>query len=107
MILRIHPNLKLVCGALLVHDLLTISGPNVIVFFMIIKEYYRFKHSQNRISPDRLSSFLLPRCLNSIFMFHPQLTTLPNPEYMALQKELAWSMRGILLDWLVQVRARF
>jgi G2/mitotic-specific cyclin 1/2 len=26
---------------------------------------------------------------------------------MASQKELAWSMRGILLDWLVQVHARF
>ncbi|KAG2130495.1 cyclin-like protein [Suillus cothurnatus] len=36
-----------------------------------------------------------------------ELTTLPNPEYMASQKELAWSMRGILLDWLVQVHARF
>jgi len=35
----------------------------------------------------------------------PQLTTLPNPEYMASQKELAWSMREILLDWLVQVHA--
>lgn len=40
-------------------------------------------------------------------IFHPQLNTLPNPEYMASQKELAWSMRGILLDWLVQVHARF
>jgi G2/mitotic-specific cyclin 1/2 len=36
-----------------------------------------------------------------------ELTTLPNPEYMASQKELAWSMRGILFDWLVQVHARF
>lgn len=26
---------------------------------------------------------------------------------MSSQKELAWSMRGILLDWLVQVHARF
>ncbi|KAH0834896.1 cyclin-like protein [Lanmaoa asiatica] len=37
----------------------------------------------------------------------PQLATLPNPDYMSSQKELAWSMRGILLDWLVQVHARF
>jgi len=44
-----------------------------------------------------------PRCLNSC----SQLTTLPNSEYMASQKELAWPMRGILLDWLVQVHARF
>jgi len=40
-------------------------------------------------------------------MLQSQLTTLPNPDYMASQKELAWSMRGILLDWLVQVHARF
>ena len=36
---------------------------------------------------------------------HPQLTTLPNLEYMASQKGLAWSMREILFDWLVQVHA--
>ncbi|KAG1724192.1 cyclin-like protein [Suillus lakei] len=41
------------------------------------------------------------------YMKQTELITLPNPEYMALQKELAWSMRGILLDWLVQVHARF
>ena len=31
---------------------------------------------------------------------------LPNPDYMSSQKELAWSMPGILLDWLIQVHAR-
>lgn len=41
------------------------------------------------------------------YMKLTELVTLPNPEYMASQKELAWSMRGILLDWLVQVHARF
>ncbi|KAG1719578.1 cyclin-like protein [Suillus lakei] len=41
------------------------------------------------------------------YMKQTELITLPNPEYMASQKELAWSMRGILLDWLVQVHARF
>ncbi|KAF9226410.1 hypothetical protein BS17DRAFT_729579 [Gyrodon lividus] len=47
--------------------------------------------------------------VNEIFdyMKHTELTTLPNPDYMSSQKELAWSMRGILLDWLVQVHARF
>ena len=67
---------------------------------MIIKEYYRSKHNQNRIFWASFAT--LPK-----FMFHPQLTTLPSPEYMASQKELAWSMCGILLDWLVQVHARF
>ncbi|KAH7907568.1 cyclin-like protein [Hygrophoropsis aurantiaca] len=41
------------------------------------------------------------------YMKDIELTTLPNPNYMESQKDLAWSMRGILLDWLVQVHARF
>lgn len=36
-----------------------------------------------------------------------QLTTMPNPHYMENQKELAWKMRGILMDWLIQVHVRF
>ncbi|ORY00640.1 B-type cyclin [Basidiobolus meristosporus CBS 931.73] len=31
----------------------------------------------------------------------------PNPNYMSCQSELEWHMRGILLDWLVQVHERF
>ncbi|VDC07482.1 unnamed protein product [Peniophora sp. CBMAI 1063] len=31
----------------------------------------------------------------------------PNPEYMNNQKDLAWKMRGILTDWLIQVHMRF
>ncbi|KAK9729628.1 B-type cyclin [Basidiobolus ranarum] len=31
----------------------------------------------------------------------------PNPDYMSFQSELQWHMRGILLDWLVQVHERF
>ncbi|KZT10282.1 uncharacterized protein LAESUDRAFT_672989 [Laetiporus sulphureus 93-53] len=34
-------------------------------------------------------------------------TTMPNPRYMETQKDLAWKMRGILMDWLIQVHARF
>ncbi|KAI0264671.1 cyclin-like protein [Gloeopeniophorella convolvens] len=34
-------------------------------------------------------------------------TTLPNPNYMDSQKDLAWKMRGILTDWLIQVHTRF
>ncbi|KAF8886532.1 cyclin-like protein [Infundibulicybe gibba] len=36
-----------------------------------------------------------------------ELTTMPNPNYMESQKELAWKMRGILTDWLIQVHLRF
>ncbi len=37
----------------------------------------------------------------------PQQTTMPNPHYMENQKDLAWKMRGILIDWLIQVHSRF
>ncbi|EIN08829.1 A/B/D/E cyclin [Punctularia strigosozonata HHB-11173 SS5] len=33
--------------------------------------------------------------------------TMPSPHYMDSQKELAWKMRGILTDWLIQVHFRF
>ena len=33
--------------------------------------------------------------------------TLPNPDYMDHQEELEWKMRGILVDWLIEVHARF
>ena len=32
---------------------------------------------------------------------------MPNPRYMESQKDLAWKMRGILVDWLMQVHSRF
>ncbi|KAK3685703.1 cyclin-like protein [Podospora appendiculata] len=32
---------------------------------------------------------------------------LPNPHYMDIQTEIQWSMRSVLMDWLVQVHHRF
>lgn len=32
---------------------------------------------------------------------------LPNPHYMETQTEVHWSMRSVLMDWLVQVHERF
>ncbi|KAI5301519.1 G2/mitotic-specific cyclin [Ascosphaera pollenicola] len=36
-----------------------------------------------------------------------EIQTLPNPEYMDHQEEIDWKMRGILVDWLIEVHARF
>ncbi len=36
-----------------------------------------------------------------------ELTTMANPEYMNSQTELEWRMRGILVDWLLEVHTRF
>ncbi|KAM7199217.1 Cyclin-like protein [Naviculisporaceae sp. PSN 640] len=44
-----------------------------------------------------------------IFQYMRQLenTYLPNPHYMDIQTEIQWSMRSVLIDWLVQVHGRF
>jgi G2/mitotic-specific cyclin 1/2 len=34
-------------------------------------------------------------------------TTMPNHDYMRHQDELEWKMRGILVDWLIEVHTRF
>ncbi|KAI5310664.1 G2/mitotic-specific cyclin [Ascosphaera atra] len=36
-----------------------------------------------------------------------EVQTLPNPRYMEHQEEIDWKMRGILVDWLIEVHARF
>ncbi|KAL2005864.1 hypothetical protein VTN00DRAFT_10357 [Thermoascus crustaceus] len=33
--------------------------------------------------------------------------TLPNPDYIEHQPDLEWKMRGILVDWLIEVHTRF
>ncbi len=34
-------------------------------------------------------------------------TTMPNPEYMDHQEHLEWHLRGVLVDWLIEVHTRF
>jgi G2/mitotic-specific cyclin 2 len=36
-----------------------------------------------------------------------EVSTLPNAEYMVHQDDLEWKMRGILVDWLIEVHTRF
>ncbi|KAF1831862.1 A/B/D/E cyclin [Decorospora gaudefroyi] len=36
-----------------------------------------------------------------------EITTMANPDYMDSQTELEWKMRGILVDWLLEVHTRF
>ncbi|KAL9042224.1 MAG: hypothetical protein Q9214_003846, partial [Letrouitia sp. 1 TL-2023] len=38
---------------------------------------------------------------------HRQIKMLPNAHYMDNQAEIQWSMRSVLMDWLVQVHHRF
>lgn len=41
------------------------------------------------------------------YLREQELLTLPVPDYMDRQKELHWKMRGILIDWLVEVHQKF
>lgn len=36
-----------------------------------------------------------------------EITTMPNPRYMEHQENLRWDLRGILVDWLIEVHTRF
>ena len=44
-----------------------------------------------------------------IFDYYKTLeeVTMPNPDYMDHQEDLEWKMRGILIDWLIEVHTRF
>ncbi|KJZ80535.1 hypothetical protein HIM_00385 [Hirsutella minnesotensis 3608] len=41
------------------------------------------------------------------YMRELEIKMLPNPHYMEIQTEIQWSMRSVLMDWLVQVHNRF
>ncbi|KAH9077906.1 cyclin-like protein [Lactarius deliciosus] len=58
---------------------------------------------------DADDPMMVSEYVNDIFEYlkAAEQTTLPNPNYMDSQKDLAWKMRGILTDWLIQVHMRF
>ncbi|CAE6437618.1 unnamed protein product, partial [Rhizoctonia solani] len=41
------------------------------------------------------------------YMKELEVRTMPNPAYMSAQPDLTWEMRGILMDWIIQVHSRF
>ncbi|KAI1761434.1 cyclin-like protein [Hypoxylon sp. FL1150] len=41
------------------------------------------------------------------YMREVESELMPNPHYMDIQTELKWSMRSVLIDWVVQVHTRF
>lgn len=47
--------------------------------------------------------------VREIFEYYQELekATMPNPTYMDHQDDLEWKMRGILIDWLIEVHMRF
>lgn len=60
-------------------------------------------------SEDLDDPLMVAEYVHEIFAYMKKLeiTTLPNPNYMEYQDQLEWKMRGILVDWLLEVHTRF
>jgi len=58
---------------------------------------------------DKDDPMMVTEYVNDIFDYMRvlELETLPQPNYMDSQKELVWKMRGILIDWLMEVHCNF
>ncbi|KAF2223010.1 cyclin-like protein [Elsinoe ampelina] len=67
------------------------------------------KEAKDLDSEDFDDPLMVAEYVHEIFDYMKELeiTTLPNPDYMDLQGELEWKMRGILVDWLLEVHSRF
>ena len=58
---------------------------------------------------DRDDPLMVADYVVEIFEYLKDLeeTTMPNPEYMEHQEHLEWHLRGVLVDWLIEVHTRF
>lgn len=65
--------------------------------------------AKNLDDEDLDDPLMVAEYVHEIFDYMKQLeqATLPNPDYMDNQGELEWKMRGILVDWLLEVHTRF
>lgn len=64
---------------------------------------------QNLDDEDLDDPLMVAEYVHEIFDYLRELevATLPNANYMEDQKDLEWKMRGILVDWLIEVHNRF
>lgn len=67
------------------------------------------KEAKDLDSEDLDDPLMVAEYVHEIFDYMKKLeiATLPNPDYMDSQDELEWKMRGILVDWLLEVHTRF
>lgn len=67
------------------------------------------KDAKDLDSEDMDDPLMVAEYVHEIFDYMKQLeiATMPNPDYMSNQGELEWKMRGILVDWLLEVHTRF
>jgi hypothetical protein len=69
-----------------------------------------FRDAFNDLDAEDLDDpLMVAEYVGEIFEYYRTLETMtmPNPNYMDHQDDLEWKMRGILVDWLVEVHTRF
>ena len=64
---------------------------------------------QDLDAEDADDPLMVAEYVAEIFAYYKELevVTMPNPDYMDHQDDLDWKMRGILIDWLIEVHTRF
>ncbi|GAB7363888.1 hypothetical protein MBLNU230_g4451t1 [Neophaeotheca triangularis] len=67
------------------------------------------KEAKDLDSEDLDDPLMVAEYVHEIFEYLQKLeiATMPNADYMDNQSELEWKMRGILVDWLLEVHTRF
>ncbi|EKV06206.1 G2/mitotic-specific cyclin (Clb3), putative [Penicillium digitatum] len=73
------------------------------------KDIVKSEQVQEDIDEEWLDTTMVAEYGDEIFLHlrKKEIEMLPVPDYMARQSELQWSMRSVLMDWLVQVHQRF
>ncbi|KAI6785854.1 G2/mitotic-specific cyclin-B-like protein [Emericellopsis cladophorae] len=73
------------------------------------KETALHQQIRNLDDEDHDDPLMVAEYANDIFDYLRELEapSMPNPDYMASQDNLEWQTRGILVDWLIEVHARF
>ncbi|KAJ5770346.1 uncharacterized protein N7511_002397 [Penicillium nucicola] len=73
------------------------------------KDIVESQLTEEDIIEDRYDTTMVAEYNDEIFLHlrKKEIDMLPVPDYMANQSEIQWSMRSVLMDWLVQVHQRF
>ncbi|KAJ5200503.1 hypothetical protein N7491_008691 [Penicillium cf. griseofulvum] len=73
------------------------------------KDIVESEQTPEDIEEELLDTTMVAEYNDEIFLHlrKKEIDMLPAPDYMARQSELQWSMRSVLMDWLVQVHQRF
>ena len=75
----------------------------------VAKEYVEATRPAEDIEDEQWDTSMVAEYGDEIFEYMRDLESrmAPNPRYMEQQQEIQWSMRAVLMDWVIQVHQRF